>query len=29
MMATMELYRRHGVSPWTGCLPQFAQLPIW
>jgi YidC/Oxa1 family membrane protein insertase len=25
----MELYRRHGVNPVAGCLPQLAQLPVW
>jgi YidC/Oxa1 family membrane protein insertase len=28
-VATMELYRRHGVNPVAGCLPQVAQLPVW
>ncbi len=28
-MATMELYRKHGVNPLGGCLPQLVQLPIW
>lgn len=28
-LATMELYRKHGVNPLSGCLPQLAQLPIW
>ncbi len=28
-LATMELYRKHGVNPISGCLPQLAQLPIW
>jgi YidC/Oxa1 family membrane protein insertase len=28
-MATMELYRKHGVNPMKGCLPQLVQLPIW
>lgn len=27
--ATMELYRKNGVNPVTGCLPQLMQLPIW
>ena len=26
--ATMKLYREHGVSPLSGCLPIFVQLPI-
>ncbi|MBI2588304.1 membrane protein insertase YidC, partial [Candidatus Berkelbacteria bacterium] len=25
---TMELYRQHGVSPFSACLPQLIQLPI-
>jgi YidC/Oxa1 family membrane protein insertase len=28
-MAMMELYRKHGVNPLGGCLPQLVQLPIW
>jgi YidC/Oxa1 family membrane protein insertase len=31
-LATMELQRKHGMSPFSqvsGCLPLFAQLPIW
>ncbi len=28
-LATMELYKKHGVNPVSGCLPQLAQLPIW
>lgn len=28
-LAQMELYRKHGVNPVAGCLPQLAQLPIW
>jgi YidC/Oxa1 family membrane protein insertase len=28
-MATMELYRKHGVNPLGGCLPQVIQMPIW
>ena len=26
--ATMRLYKEHGVSPLSGCLPIFVQLPI-
>ncbi len=26
--ATMALYRKHGVSPFSGCLPMLIQLPI-
>ena len=28
-MATMELYRKHGVNPLGGCRPQLVQMPIW
>jgi YidC/Oxa1 family membrane protein insertase len=28
-MATMELYRKHGVNPLGGCLPQLVQMPVW
>ena len=28
-MATMELYRKNGVNPLAGCLPQLVQMPIW
>ncbi len=28
-VATMELYRKHGVNPLGGCLPQLVQMPIW
>ena len=28
-MAMMELYRKQGVNPLGGCLPQLVQLPIW
>jgi YidC/Oxa1 family membrane protein insertase len=27
--ALMELYRKHGINPLGGCLPQLLQLPIW
>jgi YidC/Oxa1 family membrane protein insertase len=26
--AQMELYKKHGVNPFGGCLPMFIQLPI-
>jgi YidC/Oxa1 family membrane protein insertase len=26
--ATMALYKKHGVSPWSSCLPLLIQLPI-
>ena len=28
-MAMMELWRKHGVNPLGGCLPQMAQMPVW
>ncbi len=28
-METMKLYREYGVSPFGGCLPMVAQMPIW
>ena len=26
---TMNLYKAHGVSPFSGCLPGLIQMPIW
>lgn len=28
-METMKVYREYGVSPFGGCLPMIAQIPIW
>jgi YidC/Oxa1 family membrane protein insertase len=28
-LAVMELYKKKGVSPLGGCLPQMVQLPVW
>ena len=28
-LAMMELYRKHGVNPLGGCLPQLVQMPVW
>lgn len=28
-MAMMELYRKNGVNPFTGCLPMLVQMPVW
>lgn len=28
-MAMMELWRKHGINPLGGCLPQLVQMPIW
>ncbi len=25
----MELYKKHGVNPMSGCLPMLIQFPIW
>ena len=27
--AMMELYRKHKINPFGGCLPQLLQLPVW
>lgn len=28
-LAMMELWRKNGVSPFGGCLPQLVQMPVW
>ena len=28
-VAQMELWRKHGVNPLKGCLPQLASMPVW
>jgi YidC/Oxa1 family membrane protein insertase len=28
-LAMMELWKKHGVNPFGGCLPQVVQMPIW
>ncbi len=28
-LETMKIYREYGVSPFSGCLPMVAQMPIW
>ena len=28
-LAMMELWKRHGVNPFGGCLPQVVQMPVW
>jgi YidC/Oxa1 family membrane protein insertase len=28
-LAMMELWKKHGVSPFGGCLPQMIQMPVW
>jgi YidC/Oxa1 family membrane protein insertase len=28
-LAQMELWRKHGVNPLKGCLPQLASMPVW
>ena len=27
--ATMELYRKEGVNPFSGCLPMLLQMPVF
>ncbi len=28
-LAMMELWKKHGVNPFGGCLPQVVQMPVW
>jgi YidC/Oxa1 family membrane protein insertase len=28
-LAMMELYKKHGINPLGGCLPQLVQMPVW
>jgi YidC/Oxa1 family membrane protein insertase len=28
-LAMMELYKKHGINPLGGCLPQMVQMPVW
>ncbi|MCA9640310.1 MAG: membrane protein insertase YidC [Polyangiaceae bacterium] len=28
-LAQMELWRKHNVNPFKGCLPQMASMPVW
>ena len=28
-LAQMELWKKHGVNPFKGCLPQLASMPVW
>lgn len=28
-VAQMELWRKHKVNPFKGCLPQLASMPVW
>jgi YidC/Oxa1 family membrane protein insertase len=28
-LAQMELWRKHKVNPFKGCLPQLASMPVW
>ena len=28
-LATMELYKKHGVNPLGGCLPMLIQMPVY
>lgn len=29
MLATSQLYKKHGVSPLAGCAPALLQMPVW
>lgn len=29
MLATSQLYKKHGVNPLAGCLPALVQMPVW
>jgi len=29
MLATSQLYKKHGVNPLAGCLPALLQMPVW
>ena len=29
MLATSQLYKKHGVNPLSGCLPAVLQMPVW
>ncbi len=29
MLATSQLYKKHGVNPLVGCLPAVVQMPVW
>ena len=28
-LAQMELWKKHGVNPMKGCLPQLMSMPVW
>jgi YidC/Oxa1 family membrane protein insertase len=28
-LAQMELWRKHNVNPFKGCLPQLSSMPVW
>lgn len=28
-LAQMELWKKHGVNPMKGCLPQLVSMPVW
>jgi YidC/Oxa1 family membrane protein insertase len=28
-LAMMELWKKNGVNPFGGCLPQLVQMPVW
>lgn len=29
MLATSQLYKKHGVNPVAGCVPALLQMPVW
>ena len=29
LVATQELWRKHGVNPFKGCAPVLVQMPVW
>ncbi len=29
MLATSQLYKKHGINPLAGCLPAVVQMPVW
>jgi len=29
MLATSQLYKKHGINPLAGCLPALVQMPVW
>jgi YidC/Oxa1 family membrane protein insertase len=29
MLATSQLYKKHGINPVLGCIPALLQMPVW